>query len=420
MIQMLLHSIAGCSIRRWISATQNSNNYFLSPQGKVSGWTFGVSPSITAEWSNGIHSTVLYGNYQHVEYPTNNALITNDGETTFTQKYAPLRDLTFSFLGDYTHKTLANSLTNAIPSPITSTGTIVLPNGNIVLPNGTIVSPTGQVVGQISSALNVNTQALVNPFDQYTGTARVEKVFNDGILTLGTSIQRVNYEEQASENLDYTAKAFTEDGAVWLGPVFYAYTDGTYSTRANTSPNPDTSAYNFVGGIGTRQIDWFRASAYFGHQGSGTSGQGSAGGNVYGGRLTFYPSDDWTITANIGRIINIAPSQASASTQALSLPGTTPLQISVSSSTEITATSLQVDYRITPQWLASGTFGYTHIQYIGSPSLTNTWLADASLKYEIWRNMTLKWEYQYSSIVSNIAFTTAVRNLVSMGASYKF
>src|SRR5579864_4291014 len=37
--------------------TQYSNNYFLSPIAKISGWSFGETPSITAEWSNGIHTT---------------------------------------------------------------------------------------------------------------------------------------------------------------------------------------------------------------------------------------------------------------------------------------------------------------------------------------------------------------------------
>ena len=95
--------------------TQYSNNYFISPQQKISGWSFGGTPSMTAEWSNGIHSTTLFGTYTHLDYPTANEVNTNNGEATITQQYAPLRDLNFTFLGDYTH--LTRPARSPAPSP---------------------------------------------------------------------------------------------------------------------------------------------------------------------------------------------------------------------------------------------------------------------------------------------------------------
>jgi len=35
-------------------------------------------------------------------------------------------------------------------------------------------------------------------------------------------------------------------------------------------------------------------------------------------------------------------------------------------------------------------------------------------------NLTFTWEYQYSTIVSNVPLTNAARNLVTMNATYKF
>ena len=35
-------------------------------------------------------------------------------------------------------------------------------------------------------------------------------------------------------------------------------------------------------------------------------------------------------------------------------------------------------------------------------------------------NLTLTWEYQYSSIVSNVPLSTAIRNFITMNASYRF
>src|SRR6185437_3090022 len=111
--------------------------------------------------------------FTHIDYPTNNEVNSNAGEATFTQKYAPLRDLNFTFLGDYTHNTIAPSLTSAIPSPITSTATSVLPNGNTVLPDGTIVTPSGQARGQVSPTLSVAGLSVVNPYDAFTATGNV-------------------------------------------------------------------------------------------------------------------------------------------------------------------------------------------------------------------------------------------------------
>jgi len=395
--------------------SQNSDNYFLNPGGKISGWGFGVSPKMTAEWSDGIHTTTIYGNVEGRVYPTENEINALDEEATFTQNYAPLRDLNFTLMTDFTHKTIASSLTSSIPSTIQSTATTTLPNGNTVLPNGTIVSPTGQFVGQANPALVVNGISVVNPYDQYTATATAQKIFGDGIVTLNTSWTRADYSQMSSE--DFSAKTFNEDFSFWLGPVFYLYSDGVYSIRSSAPPNPDATIYRIIGGIGTRQFGLFRLSGYFGHQGSDEAG--TAGGNVYGGVLTYYPLPNWTLSANVDDTTNIS-SQTSPSSLALVIPSTSPLQIPLSSSTETTSSIVHSTYQITPQWATTESFGYTRVQFLGSPFWENAWIADATLRYDIWRDLSLTWEYQFTSIVSNQPNTNADRSLVIMTASYRF
>jgi hypothetical protein len=397
---------------------ENSANYFLAPQSKISGWELGVTPALTAIWSNGIHTTTLFGNFSRLQYPTDSLINQSNGEATWTQQYAPLRDLNFTVIGDYTHQTISSGLTSAIPSPTGFTGFIFLPNGNYESPNGTIYSgTTGQPIGQASPTVSSTPFSLVNPYDTFTGTARVQKLFSDGVVTLGASVQRQDYDLQGTPN--FTTKTFSEDASFWLGSVFYAYSDGSFTMRT-TDPDADSTAYRFVGGIGTRQFGLFRASAYFGHQGSGAAGSGSSGGSVYGGSLTYYPTPDWTISATVDDTINIAPANAVLSNQAIGTPGISPLQIPTSSSTQITSTGLHTSYTINQQWTANGTFAYTHVENIGSPLWDDSWVADASLTYNIWRNMTLSWEYQYSTIVTNQPDASAVRNLITMSATYKF
>jgi hypothetical protein len=396
-----------------------SDNLFQSPTAPISAWGLGTSPSLTAQWSNGIHTTTLYGNIDRQVYPTDNAINTFDRQATATQRYSPLPDLTFTALGDYTHKTIQSSLTNSIPSAIaTPTPTpTVLPNGNTELPNGTIVSPTGQIVGHVNPTLTANGTSLINPYDQFTGTVSVNKIFNHGILNLSSSTARTDYETPGTPG--FTTSSFSENGAFWLGPVFYAYSNGSFARTSDASPNPNSTAYRVVGGIGTRQFGLFRGSVYFGHQGSEVQTSGSAGGDVYGGAISYYPTPAWTITAAIDETINVS-SETSASTQALAIPISAPLQIPLSASTRIIGSSLQTTYTISKQWVTSGSFSYTRIEYIDSSRLDNAWLADATLTYDIWRNMTLAWEYQYASVVSNAPLTNSKRNYINMSAMYKF
>jgi predicted porin len=394
-----------------------SDNLFLSPTTPVSVGGLGITPSLTAEWSNGIHTTTLYANVDRQIYPSDHAINTLDPQAGFKQKWEAMRDLIFEADGDYTHKTIAPSLTSAIPGTIPSQGTITLPNGNIQLPNGNIVSPTGQIVGQASPGLSVGTISVVNPYDQFTGTASVTKFLNGGVVKFSSSLSGTNYDTPTTATPDRSVWSFRGDGAFWLGPVFYVFSDGSLARTVSTT---DTTAFRAIGGIGFKPTMLFGGSAYFGRQGSESTG--TAGGELSGAQISYSPTPVWTLGLSVDKTINIASqaAQASPSTLALSLPETTPQSIALSSSTKITATSFQTRYLISPQWTASGTFAYTYIGYVGSTRVDNTWLADVLLTYALSRSMTLTWEYQYTDIASNAPLVSTKRNLVTMAAVYKF
>jgi hypothetical protein len=157
-----------------------------------------------------------------------------------------------------------------------------------------------------------------------------------------------------------------------------------------------------------------------GHQGLQVPTSGNAGGrNVYGGSIAYYPTADWTIKGSVDETINIS-SQTLPSIQAISLPVATPVQIPLSASTNITATTLRSDLRLTPEWSTTRFFGFTRIQYLGSSTFDNSWVADVTLSYDILRNLTLTWEYQYLSIFSDVPLSSATRNLIATRASYRF
>jgi hypothetical protein len=411
-----------------------SNNYFMSPSSPISAFGFGIGPSLTAEWTNGIHSTTLYGSSQQQVFPTDNDINQLDRNAGIVQKYSPLPDLVFKAQVDYQYHNIAPGLTNSIPTPTVAPQTSTLPNGNIVLPNGTIISPTGQIVGQTTPALSVGQISIVNPYNLYTGTVSVDKILNGGVVGFSSSIAQQDYTNSSTPNLsnsptpnlmsssptpNFMTRTFGGYGAFWLGPIFYVYSNGATSTYSPTL-GAETTSFRAVGGLGFRLNPMLGGSGYYGRQGSQSEGSEPSGGEVYGGRVTYQPTPDWTFNAGVDVTVNIAPAGAPSSTLALTIPVPLPLQIPLGSSTQVTATSFSATYLISQQWTLTERLNYAVIDYIGGPRVDNTWLADTLLSYQMLTNLTLTWDYQFSSIDSNAPQVGTWRHYVNVGATYKF
>ena len=56
----------------------------------------------------------------------------------------------------------------------------------------------------------------------------------------------------------------------------------------------------------------------------------------------------------------------------------------------------------------------------GSPMLQNGWLAGASFNYEIWRNLMLTLDYQYTTVRSNVTFVNFMTNMGTAGVTYRY
>jgi Putative beta-barrel porin 2 len=401
-----------------------NDNFFQTPTNPLSVGGVGVTPSMVAVWSNGIHTTTLYGNLDRQDYPTDNGINTLDGRAGFTQRYEAMRDLIFTFNGNYAHQTLNTGLQNSIQTPTASPTTTVLANGNTQLPNGTILSPTGQVVGQATTASGSNVPLQVDPSNSVTGTFTIDKIFNRAALSISGSINRTDYENESALP-SFSSRTLSENASTWLGPLIYAYSSGSVTTTVDDavaglsgSPSISITSYRVVGGLGTRLRELFAGTVYFGHQGS--EGDGStAEGNVYGGQLSYFPTASLTFTGTFDRTINIA-SQPFGANLALTLPGLAAIQIPLGESTITTSFGGRVIYNITQQWFANCQLSYSRIDYPGSSRLDNSWVVDTTLRYDIWRNFSILWEYRYSTLLSNVALQSFNSNYASVGATYRF
>jgi hypothetical protein len=98
--------------------TLYSDNLFFTPTNPLSAGAIGVTPSMVAVWSNGIHTTTLYGNIDRQDYPSANEVNTLDGRAGITQKYEAMRDLIFTANVTYAHQTWASGLQNSIQTPV--------------------------------------------------------------------------------------------------------------------------------------------------------------------------------------------------------------------------------------------------------------------------------------------------------------
>jgi hypothetical protein len=72
------------------------------------------------------------------------------------------------------------------------------------------------------------------------------------------------------------------------------------------------------------------------------------------------------------------------------------------------------------QWSIGARVGYTRADYLDVGRTDTGWMAGASFNYEIWRNLLLTLDYQYSTLNSSTAFNQFSRNVFSAGVTYRY
>jgi hypothetical protein len=370
----------------------------------LSGPGFHIHPALLADFNTGIFDTSLYGNIDSVIYPTlDPANNTFDRQAGFIQKYSPLPDLVFSAQGDYTHTTNANVISNSTTPSVSSSSTPITSPASPALPG--------------AAGVTASQQTVVDPNDTYTGTVGVYKEFNRAFIRLGASIAETNYEMASTS--DYGLKTYNGSGAYWLTPLLFAFGNGSQSFETPAVGSAE-SFYQARGGIGSDKISFFQGSIYYGQQGTEVAdGGGAAGGNLYGGIISYYPTDPWNMSFAVDRYRNISniTSTTNLAQGGLGLAGA---GISASDSTQSTAFTFRSNYQFSAQTTVFGVVSDTHIEFIGQPWVVNSWLASMGIRHQLRQNVSLSLDYQYIRYISNEPLTSFTRNLVSVGAIYSF
>jgi hypothetical protein len=127
---------------------------------------------------------------------------------------------------------------------------------------------------------------------------------------------------------------------------------------------------------------------------------------IFGGRLYYYPTRYWSMVAAVDQTLG------NSTILSPTIPAGTP---SLS-----TNAIFQTTYSLAEWWSIGGRAGYTQSRFYGIDRLDNGWMAGASFNYDIWRNLRLTLDYQWSTVRSDAEFSDFTRSVYSAGLTYRY
>ncbi len=360
----------------FVGASYDSNVYSTQTN-PVSDIGLRLTPAITAVDDNGVHKTTLYANGDFYFYKSNpNADVVN-GHVGVEHRWEAERDLVFQL--------------NADVSRLTDTSTI----GTVV--NGATLRPTF--------------------YESYVASATVQKDFGNMFVKVGGKFLNDSY-ENTQTLLGTTVSASGRDfnyfaGLARLGyrvsPLFYIYSE----TIGNVTPyynNPrfNSSGFKTVVGVGSDRVSLFQGEVYAGYQQQSyqSTAINTVDGAVVGAALNWFPLEYLKVSGSADEsfgVTTIAQTGAPNGT-----------------STYITTGQLKADYTLSQLWTAEVRGGLAHTTYFNTPRVDNAWTAGASLNFNLRNNIFLTVDNSFTDQISNFAGASYIRNISSVGLTYKY
>jgi hypothetical protein len=376
----------------FLGATYDSNVGQTSVNKTASGGGRLV-PSLLAERTDGIHKTTLYGMADGRFYGNHDSVSTADtvsARAGLIQRYQPTADLVVNAQFDYTRQRDLFS-TFGIDHSVTT------------------LNPTAIGLSPVANPLAYN---------QFAGTASVQKTFDRAFVSFGGSIVDISYDTDpllGAPSPNGTTYTGTGRGGFWFTPYLYAYLEGTVDQRRFADDHFNSNGYRTVGGIGTDQIGLFRGEVYGGYQSErhDFAPLGTVNGAVFGGRVYYYPTRELTISASVDESLGVSLLEM--------VPG------ALGTNTRATSALLQATYALAREWAASARFGYIRTDYVDTIRRDDAWTGGATVTYSVWQNFGLTLDYQHVALTSNVPFqgflltpTGFTRDVVTLGGTYKY
>ena len=392
-------------------------------------------PDLRAVYDGGIHKSLVYG-VVDARFFNSNTISATAG---FSNVYEATRDLLLTFQGNYTRQT--DLFTSALNFNNGAIGPSISAEANIPI----VLNPFGTTPGVNPSAYN-----------QFTLGASATKTFENAFVTLSGTAFHITFDNNNTINLpandpfltshDATSYWLTARAGYNLTPQFYVFAEGSGIFQRFNNSLFDTNGYRVVGGVGTKdEQSLFRGEVYGGYQaqelvhndlntfttvngvpvvdangvpvnvvsvngvpvnvvGSGIPNNVNSG--IFGGRLYYYPTRYWTVVGAVDQTLGIS------TVLSPTIPAGTP--------TLSTNAILQTNYALSQWWSIGGRVGYSQGRYYGIDRLDNGYMAGASFNYDIWRNLRLTLDYQWSTVHSDAVFSDFTRNVYTAGLTYRY
>jgi Putative beta-barrel porin 2 len=395
------------------------SNVAQAAQGTPTTSAFGVRavPRIFGVYDGGIYKTTVYGivdgdfysdGASNTNFFDNNTLSVTAG---FSQYYEAMQDLFFNFYGNYTRQ--RDIFNSAVMFNNGAIGPIANPPSTIPI----VVNPFGTTPG-------------VNPipFNQFALGGSVTKTFGQAFATLGASGFYILYDHSV-DNIPVPFQTSLDGGNIWvtgrLGyhifPWLYVFGEGDGIFQRFNNSLFDTNGYRVIGGLGTDDPNsLIRGEIYGGYWaqteenatglviplGLGAVPSTNTASGVFGGRLAYYPTPYWAFIASVDEALGVATF----------ISPTVPAGAPALTTTAL----LQTTYGIAREWSVGARGGYVRAQYFDISLVQNGWLVGGSFNYEIWRNLMLTLDYQYTTMRANVPFDSFVNQQATAGVTWRY
>ena len=136
-------------------------------------------------------------------------------------------------------------------------------------------------------------------------------------------------------------------------------------------------------------------------------GEAQSGGAIYGGQITYVPTAQWNVGLQVDRTVNVS-NITSTPAQGGGIGGI-PLSgvvIPISASSQITSVALRSNYTWSEQTSIYGAVGDTRVEYIGAPTVQNSWFGSITISHHITDRLSMSLSYSNITFISPLPGTS--------------
>ena len=357
-----------------------NDNLMQTQTGRIGAAGVRLQGDIDARRVSGKSTTEAYGSLEGFLYPSKSSYDTFNGKVGLSQTWEVQPDLIIKGQAEFDRL-----------SYLTVGGQLVTPGG------GTAWLTAPQQSQQAQASLAV--QKSFGRFFAGASLNETRTIYD----SLSTSAGKLSQSYRDSLTSTITAR-----GGYWFSPMLYGYAEAAENWRQYSNDPFNSNGYRAVAGLGSDRIGLLRGEIYAGYQRQYYQAplSGMSGSPVYGGKIYYYPTRAWTLTASLDE------SFSDSSNPTPSNPRGDPARV--------TSAQLKSAYQLSANWSLNWVLRYDHSNYLGVSRVDDTLTSDLTLNVLVARNINVALDYTRIELTSNAPGASYFNNVVSLSGVYKF